>query len=483
METTAKACASAFANASKHAVAPFMLAASLLCLLLSCSGSREQQQIGQDPKAVVYSGNPILPGDFADPCILVHQDTFYIYATTGSEATVWYSSNFVDWQLTKLNWPTAMGKPDIWAPAVAKGPDGRFYFYPSVDHDIYAGVADHPKGPFTNVLGGDSVFIKNRQWWEKMHSIDADCFIDDDGQAYLYWGSGFDFKDGICAVGKLNKDMVSFQEAPTLITPEGYFEGPHMMKRNGIYYLMYSDSLFYDSTYKVRYATSSSPMGPFEEGRNSPILKSSPDGTISGPGHHYTLHIGGEHYIVYHRHAMPLYAPFWGPIRQVNIDKLEFEADGAIKPVVATQKGVPLAFVNTDNMRRPLQPAAVQASSSISQDFSAEKAFDGDYGTIWAAPKGTGPLWLQADFGKAITLHEIQPIFDLVMGDYAYRIEHSAQGTDWQLYAEGNNAQAQVWPVSYKKEVQARYVRLTILKDHSPEKNRTGLWELKVFGQ
>ncbi|WP_224997864.1 family 43 glycosylhydrolase [Cesiribacter sp. SM1] len=460
---------------------------SLLYLQQSCSGSGEQQVTEEqeqqlEQQEVVFSGNPILPGNFADPCILVHQDTFYIYATTGSEATVWYSPDFTDWKLTRLNWPTSMGKPDIWAPAVTQGTDGRFYLYTSTDHNIYAGVADHPKGPFTNILGGDSIFIKNRQWWEKMHSIDADCFVDDDGQAYLYWGSGFDFKDGICAVGRLNKDMVSFKEEPKLITPNEYFEGPHMMKRNGIYYLMYSDSLYYDSTYKVRYATSNSPMGPFTEGRNSPILKSTPDGKVTGPGHHYTLKRGDQYYIVYHAHALPEAKPGGDLIRQVFIDKLAFEDDGTIKPVVATDRGVPLDFVNTANIRQPVQPVATEASATVGPALGAQKAFDGDYGTLWAAPKATSPVWLQADFGKSISIKEIQPVFDQVMGDYQYRIEHSAEGTNWQLYAEGNNAQAAVWPVSHRKEADARYVRISILSQ-SPNLTRTGLWELKVFDE
>lgn len=457
------------------------LLAGILYLSAACSGSREQP-IGQASQTLVYSGNPLLPGNFADPCVLVHQDTFYIYATTGSEATVWYSPDFVDWKLAKLNWPTEMGKPDIWAPAVTQGTDGKFYFYTSTDHDIYAGVADHPKGPFTNLLGEDSVFIKNRQWWDKMHSIDADCFVDDDGQAYLYWGSGFDFKDGICAVGRLNEDMVSFKEEPILITPNEYFEGPHMMKRNGIYYLMYSDSLYYDSTYKVRYATSNSPMGPFTEGKNSPILKSTPGGEVTGPGHHYTLRRDNQYYIVYHAHARQEAKPNGDLIRQVFIDKLAFEEDGAILPVAATDEGVPLDFVNTTSIRMPLQPVATEASAALSPALGANKAFDGDNGTLWAAPKGAGPVWLQADFGTNIGIKEVQPVFDQVMGNYAYRIEHSVDGDNWQLYAEGNNADLEVWPASHQTEVQARYIRITILSQ-AESYSRTGLWELKVFGQ
>ncbi|MCW3106330.1 MAG: glycosidase related protein, partial [Segetibacter sp.] len=46
-----------------------------------------------------FSDNPILPGDFADPCILTYIDTFYVYGTLDNEATVWSSADFVNWKL------------------------------------------------------------------------------------------------------------------------------------------------------------------------------------------------------------------------------------------------------------------------------------------------------------------------------------------------------------------------------------------------
>lgn len=443
------------------------------CLLLSPHCNTPKKTNASQGKTF-FSGNPVLPGDFADPCILQYRDTFYIYATTGGEATVWRSLDFKDWKLTKLNWPTSMGLPDIWAPAVRQGIDGRFYFYTAVNHALYAGVSDHPYGPFKNILGGDSVFIKNRQWWPKMHSIDADVFIDDDKQAYLYWGSGFDFKDGVCAVGRLYADMASFKEEPKLITPQGYFEGPHMLKRNGLYYLMYSDGLYYDSTYKVRYAISNSPTGAFIEGKNSPVLTSTLDGKISGPGHHYTIKLGDEYYIVYHRHSYP----FYNGMRQVCMDKLEFENDGAIKKVTATQNGVPLDFLKQHAQAKRLQPQAVTASSTINQSYDATNAFDDNNGTLWAATN-TGLAFIQADFGKTIAIHSCTPVFDAVMGDYTYTIQSSTDGTTWTEYATANNATATEWPVTHEKEAAARFIKLTV-KSAPKERERVGLWELVI---
>src|SRR6059058_5083582 len=99
----------------------FLFVCSFFALFQNCNVGTKAQAANRQ---AVFSGNPILPGDFADPCILQYRDTFYIYATTGSEATVWRSTDFQNWKLTKLNWPTNMGLPDIWAPAVRQGVDG-----------------------------------------------------------------------------------------------------------------------------------------------------------------------------------------------------------------------------------------------------------------------------------------------------------------------------------------------------------------------
>ena len=446
---------------------------TVACFLLSACAVNKP--VSHKKEVISFSGNPILPGDFADPCLLVYQDTFYIYATSGAEATVWRSADFVNWKLTKLNWPTSMQLPDIWAPAVRRAGNGKFYLYTTIDHNLYVGVADHPAGPFRNALGGDSIFIRNRLLSPKMHSIDADCFIDDDGKAYLYWGSGFDFKDGVCGAGELNTDMTSFKDTPKLVTPEGYFEGPHMLKHQGLYYLMYSDGLYYDSSYKVRYAMSANPLGPFVQGKNSPVLTSTPDGLISGPGHHYTFFDGENYYIIYHRHTYPLYKGE----RQVCIDKLNFEEKGAINKVVATQQGVPLTFTKVKAVRDTYHPAAAQTSAPSDTAYTASKAFDDFWGTLWAVKNENKPVSLTLDFATSIAIKSCTPVFEHVMGDYDFTIEYSTDGKQWNAYGEGSNATATEWPVQMKKKVSARFMKITINKCNKDYK-RIGLWELQV---
>jgi beta-xylosidase len=255
----------------------------------------------------------------------------------GEELAVFESSDFKNWKRHKLNWPTkkqctssTSGGALVWAPAVVKGKDGKFYMYVSVGSEIWAGTSNHPLGPWKN-LKHDQTPLISTQDPKVVHTIDADCFIDDDGQAYLYWGSGLNWVNGHCMVVKLKKDMVTFDGEMRDITPPNYFEGPHMIKRNGTYYLMYSDGKAIDATYKVRYSTGRSPMGPWTEGLRSPILQTTPDSTTYGPGHHTVFRENGQDYIVYHR-IFPQREKF--VLRQLCIDSLKFDPQGNIEKIL-----------------------------------------------------------------------------------------------------------------------------------------------------
>ena len=97
--------------------------------------------------------------------------------------------------------------------------------------------------------------------------IDAECFLDDNGDVYLYWGSGLNWINGKCFVVKLKNDMVTFDGSPRDVTPPHYFEAPYMLKRNGMYYLMYSEGKAIDPTYKIRYSTGNNSLRTLD-GRN-----------------------------------------------------------------------------------------------------------------------------------------------------------------------------------------------------------------------
>jgi beta-xylosidase len=168
-----------------------------------------------------------------------------------------------------------------------------------------------------------------------VHNIDSDLFIDEDGQAYLFWGSGFNWVNGHCMAAKLGDDMISFVSTPVEVTPPGYFEAPHMIKRKGLYYLMFSEGKAIDATYKVGYSVGNTPFGPFKAGVNSPVLTTSEDSTIYGPGHHTVFTEKGQDYILYHR-IFPQKKAY--VLRQLCIDSLKFDNEGNIKKIIP--KGV-----------------------------------------------------------------------------------------------------------------------------------------------
>jgi beta-xylosidase len=107
-----------------------------------------------------------------------------------------------------------------------------------------------------------------------------------------------------------------------------------MLKHNGTYFLMYSEGKCTDTSYKVRYSTSTDPLGPWKQGAHSPVLQTDMDAHVYGPGHHTILQFKGKYYIVYHRisdHINDVNAK--DLLREICIDPIEFDDKGDLIPV------------------------------------------------------------------------------------------------------------------------------------------------------
>ena len=202
---------------------------------------------------------------------------------------------------------------------------------------IGIGVSNKPQGPFRDYLGKPLV----DKFYNGAQPIDQFVFKDKDGQHYLIYG-GWQH----CNVAKLKKDFtgfIPFANGKTFeeITPEGYVEGPYMFTRNGKYYFMWSEGGWTGPDYSVAYAISDSPTGPFK--RIGKILKQDAK-VATGAGHHSVIKYPGkdQYYIVYHRRPL---GETNGNHRVTCIDKMEFDADGLIKPVKITFEGVDAAAI------------------------------------------------------------------------------------------------------------------------------------------
>ena len=427
------------------------------------------------------TGNPVIPGYFADPTIKKFGDTYYMYATTDGSgagfgpAQVWTSKDFVNWTLMPMNWPDSHW---IWAPDVIRHTDGRYYYFYCQPCIIHCGASETPRGPWKNILGESEAVLVPDRFVTNAITLDGQTFVDDDGSVYLYWGTWGIYKGFGCGAGKMTPDLKGFTETRLIPNTEAvdFFEAPFVLKRNGIYYFMYSSGSCHDHTYRVQYATSDHPLGPYEY--KGCILETNEDGTVHSPGHHSILKEGDDYYIVYHRHDNP--HSNRGFHRQLCMDKMEFEADGSIRKVIPTHEGVGALAPSVVKSENLALGAGVRASSCYDDNFRAEYAVDDNNGTLWR-PRGMGQEWLEIDLGSSREIQTVWTQFEYGTQFYQYLIETSVDGKHWSVFADKRNNHLAGSPMVDFGKAEARYVRLTFT---GGQKNGFGgaVWNVKVFG-
>lgn len=411
-------------------------------------------------------GNPIVPGYFADPSLVQYEGKFYAYATLdpwgGDTLGGWESDDFQNWTYRFLEWPTfeacasTSGRGSkVWAPSVVRGRDGRFYMYVSVGGEVWAGSAEHPLGPWRCL--SESCPMIAATYNPEFHMIDAEAFIDDDGSAWLYWGSGLHWVNGRCFAAKLAPDMVSFDGEVVDVTPANYFEAPFMVKRDGRYYLMYSSGRTDRDTYQVHYAVGSTPLGPFQEGPNSPILVTDSSRNIYSPGHHAVFSLEGRDYIFYHRHSIPFDPKFMG--RQLCVDELHFTADGQIEKVTPTHEG-PALVRRAPNPRNLAANAVASASGQAGELFGPERVLDNNHATRWTADENSQGAWIQLDLGAPQTFSRQELRLEYSWKPYRFAVEVSDDAIQWRLLADFTQKPALGSPVVVEAKATDRYLRL-----------------------
>ena len=295
--------------------------------------------------------NPILPSKYFVPDGEAHcwQDgRMYIYGSMDLNGDTTYcsqhyqvfsSENLIDWVGHGVSFSTLDKKVgETWFESTLYAPDcifkdGKYYLYFCTSGNG-EGVAtsDSPYGPFEN-----PVAVKGAH----LDAIDPTAFVDDDGQAYLYWGQFH------CRGARLNADMTSIDET-TLNTElinepvHGFHEGPSVRKRNGLYYLVYTDTSRGKATC-LAYATSKSPLGPFE--KRGIIIDNDGCDPQSWNNHGSIAEFNGKWFVFYHRSSHnSKYS------RRACAEPIQFNADGSINEVEMTTQGVsgpmdPMTFI------------------------------------------------------------------------------------------------------------------------------------------
>ncbi|MCW3787013.1 family 43 glycosylhydrolase [Plebeiibacterium sediminum] len=300
--------------------------------------------------------NPVVEGYYADPDLIYSNKTkkYYMYPTSdgfnnwsGTYFKTFSSEDLVNWTdegvILDLHKDVSWADRNAWAPCIIeKEVNGqyKYYYYYTAAQTIGVAVADDPAGPFVD--SGKALIDTKPKGITRGQIIDPDVFQDPEtGKFYLYWGNGF-------MVGaELNDDMVSIKEKTlTEFHPGHTFrEGSHVLYRKGTYYFMWSEDDTRSPNYRVRYATATSPLGKLSIPENNIVVEKKPEQGIYATGHNTTIQVPGkdEWYLVYHRFTLPKGIDMGRPAgfhREVCIDKMEFNADGSIKPVIPTLKGI-----------------------------------------------------------------------------------------------------------------------------------------------
>jgi arabinoxylan arabinofuranohydrolase len=360
--------------------------------------------------------NPIVQTNYtADPAPMVFDGRLYLYTSHDEEVTVNNFFTMNDWRLYStvdmVNW-TDHGSPasyrtfswgtgDAWAPHGAAR-NGKFYLYVPINNStgskIGAAVANSPAGPFTDALGKALISTGGG-------NIDPNVFIDDDGQAYLYWGN-----PDLYYV-KLNADMISFPGSPTKtnLTTAGfgarsntdrataYEEGPWFYKRGSLYYLVYPAD---GTPEKISYTTSSGPLGPWMY-RGDIMAKE------SGTGSSFTNHPGvidykGHSYFFYHNGALP---GGGGYKRSVCLEEFAYNSDGTI-PMIRMSTNGPAALVPL-NPYQQVEAETIAFSAGLKTEVCSEGGIDvtqisnGDYTKVKNVDFGTGAVSFDARVASA----------------------------------------------------------------------------------
>lgn len=289
---------------------------------------------------LTFSQNPICPQglNIADPTARVWADgKLYVYGSR-DESLDYYcsydhwvlsSSDLINWEYTP-NVFASKGKYDqiSWNDLALYAPDamyrnGKYYLYycqPGGQEGV--ATSNSPTGPFTNPK---EIYLKNK------NQIDPAVFIDDDGQAYYMWGQ-FQAK-----IAKLKPNMTEIDTTTivdNLITEKEHFfhEGIFMIKRNGIYYLVYADMSRKGMPTCIGYATSKSPLGPFKYG--GVIVDNDGCDPANWNNHGSIVEFKGKWYVFYHRTTNGVINS-----RKACIEPIGFNQDGSINEVEMSSQG------------------------------------------------------------------------------------------------------------------------------------------------
>ena len=401
--------------------------------------------------------NPIIQTYFtADPAPMVHDGTVYLYTTHDEDETVDNFFTMYDWRCYSttdmVNWTDHGAVASLkdfawsdktngaWAPQCI-GRNGKFYLYCPIHGDgIGVLVSDSPTGPFHDPLGHRLIVDSENIW----HDIDPTVFIDDDGQAYLYWGN-----PALYYV-KLNEDMISYDKSignngivAMEMTKEAfgenegrdgqhisnYTEGPWIYKRNSLYYMVYAAAGIPEY---IAYSTAPSATGPWTY--QGFIMERADH--LAFTNHPAIIDYKGNSYFFYHTQELSGGEDFK---RSVSVEQFSYNPDGTIPLIEPTKEGVKESVSNL-NPYEKVEAETIAWSEGVKTEVSSETGVyvtqinNGDYIKVKGVDFGTGSKKFEAGVASASKGGQIEVRLNGVNGRLlgACKVKNAGGTDNWK---------------------------------------------------
>lgn len=430
----------------------------------------------------------------ADPAVVEFRGEYYMFVTRSHG--YWRSRDLLNWEFVRPG--------RNWYPQGCNAPAAHNY----KDSVLY--VTGDPSGSMS-ILYTDNPASGN---WEAVPAIlhnlqDPDLFIDDDGKAYMFWGSsnvypirGMELDKNRRFIKKgetkelFNLDMPKhgwerFGENHTDTVLGGYIEGPWLTKHNGKYYMQYGApgtefNVYADGVYVADY-----PMGPYTYQKHNPVSYK-PGGYMNGAGHGSTvLGPGGQYW---HFASMSLSINVnWE--RRLCMFPAGFDKDGIM--YVDTRFGdypryAPAVPGKAGQFRgwMLLSYGKPVTAFTTKDEFKADALTDELTKTFWFAEANDERQWVMIDLEKPADVYAVQINYhdyqSNMYGRYEglhhrYLIEGSLDGENWDILVDRKESYRDT-PNDYVELAlpkSARYIRYKNIDIPTPN---LAISELRVFG-
>jgi arabinoxylan arabinofuranohydrolase len=391
-----------------------------------------------------FADNPVVQTCYtADPAPLVYNGRVYAYVGHDSDNATNYlmrdsSADMVNWTdhgivlaTSSISWSTSR---DANASQVVYR-NGKFYYYISTTASggvaVGVAVAGSPTGPFRDTLGRPLITAAQMTGCGATHSwrgLDPTAFVDDDGQAYLYWGNN------VLYWVRLNADMISTSGSISCLPQDNpafgpdFEEAPWFCKRNGLYYLIFA-SVFPET---IDHSTSPGPTGPWTY--RSRIMATDPYGsTTIHPG---VVDFGGNSYFFYHNASLPGGGSYK---RSVCIEQFTYNGNGTIPAITMTAGGVTAGVGNlnpfdTTQAETICWESGVKTQVCSEGGMNVDSIHNGDYIKVEAVNFGTGAASFIARVASARSGGNIELRLDSQTGTLVGTCSVAGTG-GWQTWA------------------------------------------------